>query len=63
MKIFLESDTQNVLVVSEANEHPFPSLGECLVIKFIKENDNKYYLDKDGMNGLMAYINYLVKDE
>jgi Putative cell wall binding repeat. len=50
-------------VVSEANEHPFPNLGECLVIKFIKENDNKYYLDKDGMNGLIAYINYLVENE
>lgn len=63
MKTLIETKTGNILIVSEPNKHPFiDELKECLIIKFIKE-DNKYYIDSEGLVGLIQYMQYLIDGE
>lgn len=74
MKTMIEKETGDILICTEENEHPFVGEeweDKCLVIKFMKQlelaekpegypGDGPYFfLDKDGLNMLIQYMDYL----
>lgn len=61
-RVFIENETGNIILTSKENDHHLADnlefKNKCLMIKFVKEGD-RYFIDTDGLNGLIGYIQYI----
>lgn len=62
MPTYLDKNSGDILICSEAHKHPFKldEGNDVVVIRFKKE-DERFYLDLQALSGLAQYIEYLQK--